>query len=409
MAMRRERSLACWSACLLALVAGLGLATAAQAHNLDTSYARFRILPTAIEARLTYDLYSLVKLVPTLDANQDRQLTNDELQAAVPAIRAYLAKHILFEIDGERTSFGAEQPVAFPPGVGDAIPEQDYHAATSLVNFDFVHLLAHPASDVWVQFELFAELGDRHTVLAKIEHNGQEYEVLFRRWEPDYLYDTGYQPPKLGTAGSDASSTSTEPATSQAPQGHPAVWRQIASFFKLGVEHIFLGYDHILFLLSLLVVSRFRELVKIVTSFTVAHTITLILATLDVIELPSKWVESAIAATIVYVAVENFWVRDTAHRWRLTFAFGLIHGFGFAGVLQELGLPTQGLVRSLIAFNLGVEVGQLVIVSVLFLPMAAMAQWRFGRQAQLVLSALIALCGLGWLIDRVGGFDFMPF
>ena len=143
-------------------------------------------------------------------------------------------------------------------------------------------------------------------------------------------------------------------------------WSQLASFFRLGVEHIFLGYDHILFLLSLIVVCKFGELVKIVTSFTVAHTITLVLATLLDVQLPGRFIETAIAATIVYVAAENFWIEHDARRWRLTFAFGLIHGFGFAGVLRELGLPTVGLVRSLVAFNVGVEAGQLAIVLVLF-------------------------------------------
>ncbi len=183
----------------------------------------------------------------------------------------------------------------------------------------------------------------------------------------------------------------------------------MARFFSLGVEHIFLGYDHILFLLSLLMVSRFRELVKIVTSFTVAHTITLMLATLDMVRLPSRLVESAIAATIVYVAVENFWVRETAHRWRLTFFCGLIHGFGFAGVLQELGLPAKGLVRSLVAFNCGVEVGQLIIVAALLPLVTLLARWRYGEDARRVISGLMALCGAGWLIDRACGPSFMPF
>ncbi|MCA9270571.1 MAG: HupE/UreJ family protein, partial [Planctomycetales bacterium] len=188
-----------------------------------------------------------------------------------------------------------------------------------------------------------------------------------------------------------------------------SLWRQLGSFFRLGVEHIFIGYDHILFLLSLIVVCKFRELVKIVTSFTVAHTITLILATLCGVQLPGRLVESAIAATIVYVALENFWIDQDARRWRLTFAFGLIHGFGFAGVLRQLGLPTSGLVRSLVAFNVGVEAGQLAIVLMLFPLMAALAKWKHRRYARWILSGLIAACGLCWFIDRAVGLGFMPF
>src|ERR1051326_8360432 len=91
-------------------------------------------------------------------------------------------------------------------------------------------------------------------------------------------------------------------------------------------------------------------LCAIVTSFTIAHSITLILATLDVVRLPTRLIETCIAATIVYVAVENLWVKDTRHRWWLTFFFGLVHGFGFANVLREMGLPTVGLIRCLLSF-----------------------------------------------------------
>ena len=186
-------------------------------------------------------------------------------------------------------------------------------------------------------------------------------------------------------------------------------WSQLAGFFRLGVEHIFLGYDHILFLLSLIVVCKFRDLVKIVTAFTVAHTITLILATLAYVQLPGRLVETAIAATIVYVALENFWIREGGRRWMLTFVFGLIHGFGFAGVLRELGLPKLGLVRSLLAFNVGVEVGQLAIVLLLFPLAAGVARWKYGKYAQWAISGAIAVCGLCWCVDRALGLGFMPF
>ena len=130
------------------------------------------------------------------------------------------------------------------------------------------------------------------------------------------------------------------------------------------------------------------------------------------VQVNRDWVEIAIAATIVYTAVENFWIRpgDAAgsRRWMLTFAFGLIHGFGFAGVLRELGLPSTGLVRALLSFNVGVEVGQLAIVGALYLPVMAMRTWRHGLTAQRVLSAGIALCGLGWLLDRLFSLGLMP-
>ena len=175
------------------------------------------------------------------------------------------------------------------------------------------------------------------------------------------------------------------------------------------MEHILVGYDHILFLLALIVVSRPRELVSLVTAFTVAHSITLALATLEWVNLPANLVETAIAATIVYTAAENFWITDTAGRWKTTFAFGLVHGFGFAGVLRDLGLPTDGFVRALVAFNLGVEVGQLAIVAALAWPAVWLGRWKHGRTAGRVVSAAIGLCGLGWFVDRAFGLGLMPF
>jgi hypothetical protein len=116
-----------------------------------------------------------------------------------------------------------------------------------------------------------------------------------------------------------------------------------------------------------------------------------------------------IAATIVYTALENFWIRETQGRWKLTFLFGLIHGFGFAGVLKELELPSQSFIRSLLAFNLGVEVGQLSIVALLAWPIAWFIDKKWGRLFQLTLSAIIAFFGFGWFLDRAFGFSIMPF
>ena len=164
---------------------------------------------------------------------------------------------------------------------------------------------------------------------------------------------------------------------------------QFVDYLEEGVLHIWAGFDHILFLLSLLLPAvlvpsaisgeawaaapGFRaalwDVLKVVTAFTVAHSITLSLATLGVVSLPSRLVESAIAASVVLAAVNN--IRPVVHggRWIIAFCFGLIHGFGFASVLSDLGLPQGSLLLALIAFNLGVELGQLAIVAV-FLPLA---------------------------------------
>ena len=173
-----------------------------------------------------------------------------------------------------------------------------------------------------------------------------------------------------------------------------------------GIEHIWIGYDHIAFLLAVVLWGRrFWPLFKVVTAFTVAHSITLSLAVLNIIQLPSSFVEAMIAATIVYVALENIFIRDLDRRWRITFLLGLFHGLGFASVLRDFGLPSDALALALVAFNVGVEIGQLVIVAIavglLLLLDKTLAEPGVAptRRPALVftVSAAIAIMGFYWL------------
>jgi hypothetical protein len=376
------------------LAAALLLAGRAEAHNPETSYARVAIGHEQIELRLTFDLFTLQKIA-AVDADGDQRITRAELQRAAPAVEGFLRAHVRLELDGEPASLGEGSGAVWPRDAGDAIPAKDWHSAEALIAFPFRKALAQPAREVDLAFDVFETFGVRHTVLGAFEYAGRSEEVTFTQPEPDYLFDTAYAEPGKSIA--------------PAPAMRPSLRASLARFFKLGIEHIFLGYDHICFLLALLVMSRFRELVKIVTSFTVAHSITLILASLSIARLPSRLVECAIAATIVYVAAENLWRRSMSHRWLLTFGFGLIHGFGFAGVLAELGLPAAGKVRCLLAFNAGVEVGQLAIVTAAFPLVLLLGRWRHARLGRIAISVLVGLFGLCWLIERAFALGFMPF
>lgn len=179
-----------------------------------------------------------------------------------------------------------------------------------------------------------------------------------------------------------------------------------SSFLLLGVEHILTGYDHLLFLFALLLVCRnFKSAIQIITCFTIAHSITLAAATFDVVQMSSRVVEPLIAASIVYVGVENLIQPDGPKgRWILTFAFGLIHGLGFASVLRDLGIAAgkTGVAVPLVAFNLGVELGQIAVASVL-LPVIwrLRSQPMFLRRGVPVCSALVALAGIYWFVQRV--------
>ena len=194
--------------------------------------------------------------------------------------------------------------------------------------------------------------------------------------------------------------------------------RQFRQYLVEGVWHIWIGFDHILFLLALLLpsvllhaggrwhgVARLREalvqVLWVVTSFTLAHSITLSLAALGLVSLPSRLVESAIALSVLLAAANNLWPLVEHRRWVVAFGFGLIHGFGFASVLAELGLPQETLVLSLVGFNLGVEVGQLAIVA-LFLPLAfALRHSALYRRGVFVGGSLLTMAvALVWLVER---------
>jgi hydrogenase/urease accessory protein HupE len=179
-----------------------------------------------------------------------------------------------------------------------------------------------------------------------------------------------------------------------------------ADFFLLGIRHILTGYDHLLFLLGILIVcSGFFAAARIITCFTLAHSITLALATFHVVNLSNRIVEPLIAASIVYVGCENLVGRNSLQwRWILTFAFGLFHGLGFASVLKEMGVgkSSVGIALPLVSFNLGVETGQLAIAA-LILPLA----WKTKESANLSriavpwLSAIIVIAGAFWFVQRV--------
>ncbi|XOV87806.1 MAG: HupE/UreJ family protein [Pseudomonadota bacterium] len=184
---------------------------------------------------------------------------------------------------------------------------------------------------------------------------------------------------------------------------------KLSDYFVLGFQHVLTGYDHMAFLLGLLVVvTQLRSLVWLITAFTVAHSITLAVSALDILTINIRFTEIAIAMTIFYIGAENLWFLIRRHktpglhrRWLTTFTFGLIHGFGFSFILREIGLPTDEFVPALLLFNLGVEAAQLIAV---VLPFVIIQYWLRHRRWWTALSttASAGILGLGtwWLIER---------
>jgi hypothetical protein len=363
----------------VAVLLGLGVCGVASAHDPGISTAQGQFRATGLEILVGFAPADAEQLLPP-EARVSGKWTQAEFVAAQPLL-AGLAPQIL-EL---RTSGGAIAPseTRVELASGDAL------------NFFLVFPLTQPGVVTLRSCQLGAlPAGHRQFVIIADEHGSTLAKKLLSA--KDDGLEISLRPAGGAVEAGGRVTVAAEPAET------PTFW----GFLQLGVEHIWTGYDHLLFLFALLVVCRsFRSIVAIITCFTLAHSITLALATLEVVNLPSRFVEPAIAASIVFVGLENL-VRRGAEpkgRWALTFAFGLIHGFGFASVLKDLGVGHggQGLAMPLFTFNAGVELGQ-VVVAACVLPIV----WKlrknetFLRRGVPALSAVIAGAGLYWFLER---------
>jgi hydrogenase/urease accessory protein HupE len=259
------------------------------------------------------------------------------------------------------------------PGQGQVLPPgAEPDRVTVVVDF----ACARRVTELRLRDDTFDALGSEHHTLAKVTAGSEVRQIAFEPGSRDARVEIAT---RAGTGGSST------------------------GFFLLGVHHILSGWDHLLFLFALLLRGgSVLSVLKIVTAFTAAHSVTLALAVLDVVTLPSRLVESVIALSIAFVAAENLAPRRAlSARWMVSFAFGLVHGFGFSTALRELELPRAGLAASLLGFNLGVEAGQALVVAVVMplLIVLARAQWapRFVRTCSLV----VLVAGVVLFVERL--------
>ena len=211
-------------------------------------------------------------------------------------------------------------------------------------------LCPEPLDALTLRYLLFFDIDQRHRALGRLDSPGRSESFFLDREVTQLTF-------KL--AGPEAGPEVEAPWVLSFPR-----------ILLFGVEHILIGYDHVLFLIALIMVpGRFWALVKIITAFTLAHSITLALAWFDLLRLPINLVESAIAFSIFYVAVENIVARSFPHRWVLAGLFGLLHGLGFYSVLSQSALAKSGALTALIGFNLGVELGQLLVLVIFLGPL----------------------------------------
>jgi len=241
-----------------------------------------------------------------------------------------------------------------------------------LIQFQILYVFEQDVTALQVTLTLYEVMHVGHQHLMSVRLNGTLHEAILDSRTPQATF-TGVKATYLQTA-----------------------WR----FVRLGIEHIFTGYDHLAFLLGLLVATASTgSLVRIITSFTIAHSITLALATFNVVILPSRLTESLIAASIGYVAAENLLDFRVMKRYYITFIFGLVHGFGFSNVLREMDLPKSGLALSLFSFNLGVEIGQVTFVLLIF-PLVQDLVSSGWKRLKPAVSIGVACLAVYWFVQR---------
>jgi hypothetical protein len=358
----------------------LAVATSAHAHKPSDSYLALDIARDGLSGQWDIALRDL-DFALGLDADGNGDITWGEVRARHADIAAYATARLAVTAD--------DRPCTL--AVGEQLVDSHTDGAYSVLPLTLACEAKQPQR-IALAYTLFADLDPQHRGLLKLTARGATRTAV------------------LGAQG----------APVAFELGAIDRWSAFTDYLREGVWHIWIGLDHILFLLSLLLPSvllwqaaarrwdavpnfrvAFVDVLKIVTAFTLAHSITLSLAALGIVELPSRLVESVIAASIVVAALNNVRPTVIARLWMVAFGFGLVHGFGFASVLADLGLPREALVLALVGFNLGVEVGQLAIV-VAFLPLAfALRRTRLYRRWVMVGGSIaIAALAIVWFVER---------
>jgi len=365
----------------------LSIASTAFAHKPSDSYLMLHVDAAAIDGQWDIALRDLDAVVD-LDANADGRIDWGELRQRNAEIDAYALARLALSSDGQ----------ACPLAITDH--QVDRHSDGGYVVLGLHARCPSRIDALGVDYGLLFDIDAQHRGLLKLE-----------------------------TASSTVVSavfSETRRRQSFALQ-QPSTFGQFRAYVADGIGHIAAGFDHLLFLVALLLpavlvrngrrwepVASFpracRSVAGTVTAFTVAHSITLSLATLSLVSLPSRLVESLIALSVLLTALDNVWPILPRRRWQVAFAFGLLHGFGFASVLADLQLPPSALALSLFGFNVGVEIGQLVLVLLL----VPLVYWvrdtrAYPRLGVICASAVIALLSSGWLIERSLDVRLLPF
>lgn len=412
------------------LIAAAVWPASAQAHKASDAYLVLeRATDGQVQLRWDIALRDLDAVV-VLDANDDGRITWGEVRTRQPQIQAYLMRQI-----GLRAAF-SPAPCPWSPAWDGQVVQAPLE--TRVDGTYYVMRLsadcAAPDGRIQLRYGLLAQVDPTHRGLLKVGARSASVRSLNPNdaWVALQLGTTtpAAAVPVMSAAAAVAPARQGSPAVAEVNPTEPRANTTPWTMLRDGIHHILIGTDHVLFLLCLLLpavlrppaagaplqrepVAHWREalvpVVWTVSMFTVAHSITLVLASLQWVQISPRLIEPAIALTIALAAFDNLCPIFHRRRHRVTFVFGLIHGFGFAGVLSELSLPTSGFVRALLEFNLGVEIGQLMIVLPALLLLMAVRRWpAYARRIMPAISLAAIVVALGWFVERVFDLGFMP-
>lgn len=348
------------------------------AHKPSDSYLALKVEGKHVQGQWDIALRDLDYAIG-LDGNDDGSITWAELRDRKEAVYAYALSHL------EMASNQQNCPLT----PADILVDEHSDGHYAVLNFQAT--CHNEPQQLSIVYRLFFDLDPQHRGLLRLTRNKYTDTAIF---SPDSkLFEIALK-------------SESKP------------WQELLNFGYEGIWHIWIGYDHILFLISLLLpaalvregctwrakqsfLRAFWDVFAVVTAFTLAHSITLSLAALGYISLPTRWVESAIAASVAIAALNNIYPIFVHRRPWFAFSFGLIHGMGIASVLLDMGLPNTQHLVSLLGFNLGVEVGQLAIVSIAFPIIILFSQYRYYPALVLKLgSTCIVIVALFWLTER---------
>jgi hypothetical protein len=350
---------------LLSVFAVLAPATPARAHEVGLSRGTYAVDGERVTADIILSRREAASVVTKLDADEDGSLTEVEIAGARPAIQKAIVERIVVEAGGTPCRGALTEA---------SLAEEDGFAVRA------TYTCAAPVSRARVDFALLAELAHGHRHIARTPRGVQVIEKVISRSQRSFELEGA-------------------PAAASPPR------KDLPAVLALGADRMVRGYDHLLFLIALVLVSRRRRaLVEVVGAFTLAHSLTLILAALGVWVPRPSIVGPAIALSLTYVGVEGLFTQDAEKRWRIAFPFGLVHGFGFAAALNALALPPPDRHAAMLVFNAGVEMGQLGVLALLLPALALLRKqpW-FERYGMRLALAAIAVTGLAWFFTRVLG------